>query len=186
MTEPSIAPHRVSSLLVIGGARSGKSRYAQSLAETSGKTPVLIATAAAGDAEMAQRIVRHRTERGAHWRVVEEEVNVAEALRREAEADKLVVVDCLTLWLSNLMLGSKDIEAHCEALAQLVPALSGPVIFVSNEVGLGIVPESALGREFRDAQGRLNQTLGSVCEAVVLVAAGLPLRLKPEAVGLRL
>jgi adenosylcobinamide kinase/adenosylcobinamide-phosphate guanylyltransferase len=98
----------------------------------------------------------------------------------------VVVVDCLTLWLSNLMLGSRDIEAHCEALAQLVPALPGPVIFVSNEVGLGLVPETALGRAFRDAQGRLNQTLASVCETVVFVAAGLPLRLKPELVALRL
>jgi adenosylcobinamide kinase/adenosylcobinamide-phosphate guanylyltransferase len=186
MTDQSLAPHGARSLLVLGGARSGKSRYAQQLAETSGKVPVLIATAAAGDAEMAQRIARHQAERSAHWQVVEEQVNVAEALHREAAADKVVVVDCLTLWLSNLMLGSRDIEAHCEALAQLVPALPGPVIFVSNEVGLGLVPETALGRAFRDAQGRLNQTLASVCETVVFVAAGLPLRLKPELVALRL
>ena len=179
-------PPALRSLLVIGGTRSGKSRYAQNLAEASGKTPVLIATATAGDEEMAKRIAKHRAERGAQWQVVEEQLDITEALRREAAADKVLVVDCLTLWLSNLMLGSKDIEAHCQALAQTVPTLSGPVIFVSNEVGLGIVPESALGREFRDTQGRLNQTLGAVCEAVVFVAAGLPLRLKPELVTLRL
>lgn len=186
MIDQSAVPYCVRSLLVIGGARSGKSRYAQNLAETSGKTPVLIATATAGDEEMAQRIAKHQAERGSHWQVVEEQIDIAEVLRRETAPDRLLVVDCLTLWLSNLMLGSKDIEAHCEALAQAVPTLSGPVIFVSNEVGLGIVPEGALGRAFRDAQGRLNQALGAVCEAVVFVAAGLPLRLKPELVTLRL
>lgn len=177
---------RTKTLLILGGARSGKSRYAQKLAEASGKSPVLIATASVGDAEMAKRIGKHQADRGTHWRLIEEEIDVAGALSREAAADKVIVVDCLTLWLSNLMLGSYDVENHCDALARSVASLAGPAIFVSNEVGFGIVPESALGRAFRDAQGRLNQALASVCDAVVLVVAGLPLQLKPGAVTLRL
>ncbi|QXX75889.1 Bifunctional adenosylcobalamin biosynthesis protein CobP [Methylovirgula sp. HY1] len=186
MSDEFAMPQPLRSFLVLGGARSGKSRYAQTLAENSGKTPVLIATAAAGDAEMATRIARHRADRGTLWQVVEEESDIARVLRREAAEDKIIVVDCLTLWLSNLMLRSLDIESHCEALALGVAELAGPVAFVSNEVGFGIVPDNALGRAFRDAQGRLNQRLASVCDAVVLVAAGLPLLLKPNAVTLRL
>ncbi|HEY5226239.1 MAG TPA: bifunctional adenosylcobinamide kinase/adenosylcobinamide-phosphate guanylyltransferase [Methylovirgula sp.] len=174
------------SLLVVGGARSGKSRYAQKLAEASGKTPVLIATASAGDAEMAERIEKHRAERSAHWRVVEEEIDLTGALAREAAADRVIVVDCLTLWLSNLMCAAKDTETAAERLAARLAHIEGPVIFVSNEVGLGIVPDTRLGRAFRDAQGRLNQLLGAACDAVVFVAAGLPLQLKPNAVALRL
>lgn len=177
---------RVRSLLLIGGARSGKSRYAQKLAEESGKAPVLIATAAAGDAEMAARIAKHQADRGAHWRTVEEKIDVAGALCREAAPETIVVVDCLTLWLSNLMLASYDVEAARETLAGSVASLAGPAVFVSNEVGLGIVPEGELGRAFRDAQGRLNQRLAEACERVVLIAAGLPLQLKPNAVRLTL
>lgn len=186
MSDEFAAPQPVRSLLVLGGARSGKSRYAQTLAENSGKAPILIATATAGDAEMATRIAKHQADRGPLWQVVEEKIDVAGALLREAAADKIIVVDCLTLWLSNLMLGSHDVESHCEALAQAVGQLAGPAAFVSNEVGFGIVPDNALSRAFRDAQGRLNQRLASVCEAVVLVAAGLPLMLKPNQVALRL
>ncbi|MHB8884097.1 MAG: bifunctional adenosylcobinamide kinase/adenosylcobinamide-phosphate guanylyltransferase [Methylovirgula sp.] len=186
MSDEFALPQPVRSLLVLGGARSGKSRYAQTLAENSGKTPVLLATATAGDAEMAARIAKHKADRGTLWQVVEEEIDVARVLRREAAADKIIVVDCLTLWLSNLMLRSHDIESHCDALAQAVSQLAGPAAFVSNEVGFGIVPESGLGRAFRDEQGRLNQRLACVCDAVVLVAAGLPLQLKPNTVTLRL
>jgi adenosylcobinamide kinase/adenosylcobinamide-phosphate guanylyltransferase len=173
---PEPAP---SSLLVLGGARSGKSRYAQQRAEDSGKRPVLVATAAAADAEMAERIAKHRGQRGPHWRVVEEEIDVAGALKREAAEDRIVLVDCLTLWLSNLMMNDKDIERTGEQLARSLGTLAGPVILVSNEVGLGIVPENALARRFRDAQGWLNQRLAAHCESVVLIAAGLPLQLKP-------
>ena len=123
------------SLLVLGGARSGKSRYAQQRAENSGKSPVLIATAAAADAEMAERIAKHRGERGPHWRVVEEEIDVAGALKREAAEDKIVLVDCLTLWLSNLMMNGKDMDLAGEMLARSLGSLAGPVILVSNEVG---------------------------------------------------
>jgi adenosylcobinamide kinase / adenosylcobinamide-phosphate guanylyltransferase len=167
------------SLLVLGGARSGKSRYAQQLAEASGRQPVLIATAEAGDSEMAARIARHAANRDARWALVEEPVALAAALRREARANRIVVVDCATLWLSNLLIRHDNLIAATQELAQSVAGLAGPVIFVSNEVGYGIVPENKLARGFRDAQGLLNQALAEACEAVVLIAAGLPLCLKP-------
>lgn len=166
-------------LLVIGGARSGKSRYGQTCAEQSGKQPVLIATAEAGDAEMAKRIAAHKAARGAHWRVVEERFDLVRALHRKSAEDKVLLVDCLTLWLSNVMHLGRDPETECGILVQAIEGLKGPAIFVSNEVGLGIVPDSELGRRFRDAQGRLNQAVAAACEAVVLVAASLPILLKP-------
>jgi adenosylcobinamide kinase/adenosylcobinamide-phosphate guanylyltransferase len=169
----------VRSLLVIGGARSGKSRYGQTCAERSGKQPVLIATAEAGDAEMAKRIAAHRTARGSRWEVVEEKLDLVAALHRESAKDRVLLVDCLTLWLSNLMHQARDPEPECELLAQAIEGLKGPAIFVSNEVGLGIVPDNELGRRFRDAQGRLNQAVAAACEAVVLITAGLPMILKP-------
>ncbi|HKH81678.1 MAG TPA: bifunctional adenosylcobinamide kinase/adenosylcobinamide-phosphate guanylyltransferase [Methylovirgula sp.] len=167
------------SLLIIGGARSGKSRFGQTCAEQSGKKPVLIATAEPGDAEMAARIAAHRAARGSRWQVVEERIELVHALCREAAEDKVLLVDCLTLWLSNLMLLGRDPEAEGALLAQSIERLAGPAIFVSNEVGLGIVPENELGRRFRDAQGRLNQRIAATCAAVVLVAAGLPVIVKP-------
>lgn len=167
------------SLLVLGGARSGKSSFAQRLAENSGKQPLLIATAEAYDAEMAARIDKHKAERSAGWRVVEEPHALSLALRCTAAAETVIVVDCVTLWLSNILLAGADVEAEGDLLADQVGALMGSVIFVSNEVGAGIVPDNALSRSFRDAQGRLNQKLAAACESVVLVAAGLPLVLKP-------
>ncbi len=169
----------VQSLLVIGGARSGKSRYGQERAEQSGKAPVLIATAEAGDAEMATRIAAHKAARSGHWRVIEEKFDLAGVLRKEAAKDKVLLVDCLTLWLSNLILDSRDPDAAGELLARSIGELAGPAIFISNEVGSGIVPENELGRRFRDAQGRLNQRIAAACDGVMLVAAGLPLTLKP-------
>ena len=169
----------IGSLLVLGGARSGKSRYAQSLAETSRLRPVLIATAQAHDAEMALRIARHAASRDARWTVVEEPVAVAVALRREARKDRIVVIDCATLWLSNLLLKNDNLAAATQDLARGVAGLAGPVIFVSNEAGCGIVPENALARAFRDAQGLLNQALAEACEAVVLINAGIVTCLKP-------
>jgi adenosylcobinamide kinase/adenosylcobinamide-phosphate guanylyltransferase len=169
----------IGSLLVLGGARSGKSRYAQSLAESSRLRPVLIATAQAHDAEMALRIARHAASRDPRWTVVEEPVALAGALRREARKDRIVVVDCATFWLSNLLLQQDNLAAATQDLAQSVAGLAGPVIFVSNEVGCGIVPENALARAFGDAQGLLNQALAEACEAVVLVSAGIALRHKP-------
>jgi len=166
-------------LLVLGGARSGKSRYAQHLAETSGARPVLIATAQAHDAEMRARIARHAAERGPNWTVVEEPHALAKALAREAQPGRVVVVDCATLWLSNLMLREADLAKASAELAGALKVLGGPAILVSNEVGGGIVPENALARRFRDAQGSLNQALAGVCEAVVLMQAGIPVRIKP-------
>lgn len=169
-------PH---SLLVLGGARSGKSRYAQELAESAAREPWLIATAEAGDAEMAARIARHASERGARWRLVEEPLDLAGALGRTSAPGRLVVVDCVTFWLANLMFARRDPDAAIDALAAALPTLAGPVVLVSNEVGLGVVPDNALGREFRDVQGRANQALAAACEAVALVTAGLPALLKP-------
>lgn len=169
----------VSSCLVIGGARSGKSGYAQRLAEGSGRTLIYCATAAIWDAEMQERVTLHQAVRDARWRTVEEQVALPEVLARTAAPDTLIVVDCLTLWLSNLVLGPHDVSAAIDRLADTIPQLPGRVIFVSNEVGGGIVPDNALARRFRDEQGRLNQTVARVVEAVVLVAAGLPLLLKP-------
>jgi adenosylcobinamide kinase / adenosylcobinamide-phosphate guanylyltransferase len=166
-------------LLVLGGARSGKSAYAQRLAEGSGARPVLIATAQAHDAEMRARIARHAAERGPNWSLVEEPRELAAALAREARAGRIVVVDCLTLWLSNLMLVEADLAQASAELAGAVALLAGPAIFVSNEVGGGIVPENALARRFRDAQGSLNQALARACGAVVLMSAGIAIKIKP-------
>jgi adenosylcobinamide kinase/adenosylcobinamide-phosphate guanylyltransferase len=167
------------SLLVLGGARSGKSHYAQRLAEASGLRPVLIATAEAHDAETALRIARHAALRGPRWTLVEEPMALAGALRREVGKDRIVVVDCTTLWLSNRLLNNDNLAAATQDLAQSVAGLAGPVIFVSNEAGCGIVPENALARAFRDAQGLLNQALAEACDAVVLVNAGIALCVKP-------
>jgi adenosylcobinamide kinase / adenosylcobinamide-phosphate guanylyltransferase len=169
----------IGSLLVLGGARSGKSRYAQRLAEASRLQPVLIATAEAHDTEMALRIAQHAASRDARWALVEEPLALAAALRREARKDRIVVVDCATLWLSNVLLKNDNLAAATQELAQGVAGLPGPVIFVSNEAGCGIVPENALARALRDAQGRLNQALAEACDAVVLVSAGIVLCLKP-------
>jgi adenosylcobinamide kinase/adenosylcobinamide-phosphate guanylyltransferase len=168
----------VTRLLVLGGARSGKSRLAQSRAEASGLQPVLVATATAGDDEMAARIARHRAERDGRWRTVETPLDLLAALAAECAPGRIVVVDCLTLWLSNLMQAGADVEVETAALAAALANLAGPAIFVSNEVGLGLVPQTALGRAFRDAQGRLNQAMAAAATEVVFVAAGLPLTLK--------
>ena len=167
-------------VLVLGGARSGKSRYACGLAEASGHVPVLIATASAGDAEMTERIARHRAERAARWHVVEEPLALVETLITEAARDRVVLVDCVTFWLANLFFAGADIERETERLAAAAGRLAGSAIFVANEVGFGIVPDNAMGRRFRDAQGWLNQRLAAACDHVVLMAAGLPLVLKPQ------
>jgi len=166
--------------LILGGARSGKSALAGRRAANSGRAVVWIATAQALDAEMAERIARHRAERPAHWQTVEEPLQLTAALRRLASADSCVVVDCLTLWLTNLLLAEDAELLECEttALLDALPTLPGNVILVANEVGLGIVPENALARRFRDAAGRLNQAVAAICEHVTFVAAGLPLVLK--------
>lgn len=163
---------------MLGGARSGKSAHAEAIALASGLDLLYIATAEAGDAEMADRIAHHRDRRGPDWRTVEEPLALSETLRHEADPGRAILVDCLTLWLSNLLFAERDLEAEAAGLARVLPDLSGRVVFVSNEVGLGLVPETALGRRFRDAQGRLNQAVAAAVPEVVFVAAGLPLVLK--------
>jgi adenosylcobinamide kinase/adenosylcobinamide-phosphate guanylyltransferase len=174
------------SLLVLGGARSGKSGFAQRQVEAAlagVRVPVFIATAQAYDAEMTARIAAHVAARDARWITRDAPLDLAEAIAEEARPERILLVDCLTLWLTNVMLRGDDVEARSASLAALVPRLRGSVVFVSNEVGGGIVPDNALARRFRDAQGRLNQAMAAACGTVVLVTAGLPTLLKP---GVRL
>jgi adenosylcobinamide kinase/adenosylcobinamide-phosphate guanylyltransferase len=165
--------------LVLGGARSGKSAFAQRAAEAlaaDGRL-VMIATAQAFDSEMAERIARHQKDRGPAWTTLEAPLDVAGALATLG-ADDVVVVDCLTLWLSNLMLGEQDVATAAAGLVEAVGRFDGSLWLVSNEVGFGIVPDNALARRFRDEAGRLHQALAQAAEAVTLVVAGLTLRLK--------
>jgi adenosylcobinamide kinase/adenosylcobinamide-phosphate guanylyltransferase len=167
------------SVLVLGGARSGKSAYAQSLAEAAAPERIYLATAEAGDAEMADRIARHQQTRGSGWTTREEALDLVEAMAAEARPGRVVLVDCLTLWLTNLMFSGRDVEAETGRLVQAVGALRGPAIIVSNEVGLGLVPDNRLGRDFRDRQGRANAAVARAIDAVVFLAAGLPTLIKP-------
>jgi len=162
--------------LVLGGARSGKSRHAESLIAALPPPWTYVATAEAGDEEMAARIKSHRERRGPQWRTIEAPRDLAKAL--SACPDGPVLVDCLTLWLSNLMLAEADIEAETAHLEQTLAAASGPLVLVANEVGSGIVPSYPLGRRFCDAQGVLNQRIAARAERVILIVAGLPLLLK--------
>lgn len=185
----------MSRTLVFGGARSGKSALAERLARESGKEVVYLATSHAGDAEMAARIAHHRARRPAEWRTVEEATALAAALNALCAPERIVLVDCLTLWLTNLMFSTRqdypDVGAielpplFADQRAALLDWLDAPamgdVIFVSNEVGMGIVPYGAVSRAFTDEAGRLNQDVAARCERVLLVAAGLPLALKGAA-----
>jgi adenosylcobinamide kinase/adenosylcobinamide-phosphate guanylyltransferase len=160
--------------LVLGGARSGKSRYAETLIGE--RSAVYVATASAGDEEMATRIRAHRARRGGNWTTREAPLDLAAALAADDERPKLV--DCLTLWLSNLLLAGRNPAAEATTLIERLPYLKAPVVFVANEVGLGIVPDNELARRFRDHAGRLNQDLAAAADRVVFVAAGLPMILK--------
>ena len=166
-------------VLVLGGARSGKSRYALDLAQASGREQVFIATAQAQDREMAERIARHRAERDGAWSTHEVPLALPQTLATLARPDRVVLVDCLTLWLSNVVLAGQEPEPGIAALVQAIAGAAGPLVLVSNEVGQGIVPATPLGRRFRDLQGRLNQQVAQACEAVVLVVAGCPTLIKP-------
>lgn len=170
----------MNSLLVLGGARSGKSRYAQARAEDSGLKRVFIATGQAFDDEMRDRIERHQADRGPEWRTVEAPIDLPGAIARSAASSTVVLVDCLTLWASNLLLADRDGEAATAALVVAVAQAAGPLILVANEVGLGIVPDNALARRFRDLAGTINQRVAATAHEVQFVAAGLPLRLKPQ------
>lgn len=167
--------------LVLGGARSGKSGYAQrqaeQAAEAAGRPPVFIATAEAFDDEMRDRIARHQAERGQGWRQVEAPLDLAEAVRALSVED-VAVVDCLTLWLSNQMLAERDLAAAFDDLAQALAACPAALWVVSNEVGWSLVPDNPLGRRFRDEAGRLNQRIAAVADAACLIVAGMRLPLE--------
>lgn len=177
--------------LVLGGARSGKSAYAEQLADASGKEVIYLATGQAGDSEMTARIAHHRQRRPAAWSTVEEPLALGDALQQWCAPQRLVLVDCLTLWLSNLLfsdaatypdVGTISLPARFhqqrERFLQALQQAGGDVVLVSNEVGMGVVPYGAISRCYADEAGRLNQAVAAICERAVLVAAGLPLALK--------
>jgi len=168
--------------LILGGARSGKSRRAEVLACSIDEHPIYVATAPVikGDTEWLERIERHKAERAGCWQVIEEEVALVSLLSEHAIAGRAVLVDCLTLWLSNLMFAGKDFEGEVAQLCQLLPTLSGHVVLVANEVGMGLVPENPEGRAFRDAQGRMNQRIAAVADNVEFIVAGLPICMKGD------
>jgi adenosylcobinamide kinase/adenosylcobinamide-phosphate guanylyltransferase len=170
--------HAPQSTLVIGGARSGKSRYAEQLVMSLPPPWTYVATAEKSDDEMAARIAEHRERRGARWQTVEAPLDLAGQL--EARPEAAALVDCLTLWLSNVMFADRDVEAEMTRLEAVIAARSSPLVMVSNEVGSGIVPDNALARRFRDLQGRLNQRVAARTDRVVLVVAGLPMILKGQ------
>ena len=175
---PAMTFHPIT--LIIGGARSGKSRAGEALV-TAGPAPwVYIATAEAFDDEMKDRIAAHRAARVPGWRTVDAPLGLAEVLAREAAEARPILIDCLTLWLSNLMLSARDVEAETAKLLSALKAASArvPITIVSNEVGMGIIPDNKLARDFRDNQGRLNQAVAALASRVIFMAAGLPLSLK--------
>ena len=167
--------------LILGGARSGKSALAQQRAGESGLAVTLIATATADDTEMAQRIAHHQANRPPEWCIVEEPVELTSALMEHAAPDRCLLVDCLTLWLSNILMdGENTFELQRAALLKTLPRLPGHIILVGNEIGLGVVPMGKLTRRFVDENGRLHQDIAAHCERVSLCVAGLPLVLKDD------
>ena len=168
--------------LILGGARSGKSQRAEALAEASGFPVIYVATAPKieGDEEWTQRIIHHQQRRSSDWKTMEEELGLVDLISAQAETGKVLFVDCLTLWLSNLMYHGRDMDVEVKQLCEMLTTIQCDVILVSNEVGMGLVPETPEGRVFRDAQGRLNQAVAAVADTVEFVVAGLPMRLKGE------
>ena len=166
------------SILIIGGARSGKSRYALELAKAyPGGEKTFIATCVPRDDEMKERVERHRKERGAGWKTLEIPVHIPDAITQNSRGAGLILIDCLTLWIANLIFESKDepsINEHLDRLIESIRKADSPVILVSNEVGCGIVPENPLARRFRDIAGRVNQQVASVCSTVFWMVAGIP------------
>lgn len=165
--------------LVLGGARSGKSTHAEAIISALPPPWVYVATAQIVDAEMEERIAIHRARRSSDWQTVDAPIDLSAALS-SLPGERPVLIDCLTVWLSNLVLGEHDVSMATSALEGALRERGGPTVLVSSEVGLSIVPDNALGRRFRDAQGELNQRMAKIADRVVLVAAGLPLILKPQ------
>lgn len=166
------------SLLVLGGARSGKSRYAQHRAEAIAGRHFFIATAEADDDEMRERIARHRADRDDRWTTVDAPLDLPAAILRHDATDAVILVDCLTLWASNLLLRDADADAATARLCAAISDARGHIVVVANEVGLGIVPDNALARRFRDIAGRMNQAVAGTVDAATLITAGIPLHLK--------
>lgn len=169
------APH----ILVVGGQRSGKSRFAEDLIARGRKRRIYIATAAARDDEMSERIATHRARRGAEWTTIEEPLGLSAALDRAAGRDTAVLIDCLTLWLANLIEAGRDIDAEIDGLLAALAGTDASIILVSNEVGAGIIPANALARRYADALGTLNQRIASAVGRVILMTAGQPVIVKP-------
>lgn len=165
-------------LFVLGGARSGKSRYAQARAEASAGKLIFIATAQAFDAEMTDRIAQHRADRGERWSTVETPLDLAEVIAAHDTPDTVLLIDCLTLWASNLMFEERDIPHEIEKLVRAIGEARGQIILVANEVGLGIVPDNVLARRFRDVAGSINQAVAAAADEAVMLFAGLPMWLK--------
>ncbi|MCK0196567.1 bifunctional adenosylcobinamide kinase/adenosylcobinamide-phosphate guanylyltransferase [Ancylobacter sp. 6x-1] len=165
--------------LVLGGARSGKSRHAEHLIEAQPAPWCYLATAQAYDAEMTDRIALHRSRRGAGWETIDAPHHLAAALRT-VPPGRPVLIDCLTLWLANRMLAEADLDMEGAVLTTALLGHDGEIVIVSNEVGLSIVPENALARRFRDAQGRLNQRIAEIADRVLFMVAGLPMTVKDE------
>lgn len=166
------------SVFILGGARSGKSRFAEELAGQAGACLHYLATGRAWDDEMRDRISHHRERRGGEWTTHEAPVDIAAVLQRLNEPENVILIDCLTLWLTNLMMENADIDAAFVALEAAIASTRAKLILVSNEVGLGIVPENRMAREFRDHAGRLHQRVAAIAGEVYFVAAGLPLKMK--------
>lgn len=169
--------------LVLGGARSGKSTHAEKLVAGTlfggaARPAVYVATAEAGDVEMATRIMAHRARRGGQWTTIEEPLRLDDALGLAAAHGQPVLVDCLTLWLSNLVHAGEDVDQASDDVMHILDEIEVPVVFVSNELGLGLVPDTALGRSFRDSMGRMNMRVAERADRVILMTAGLPLILK--------
>ncbi len=167
------------SILITGGARSGKSAMAERLTKKLGESPVYLATAKAYDDEMTTRIDAHKARRGDEWTTVQVDVDLANSLI-STDLGQPRLVDCLTLWLTNVMLSGGDIGAKTRELIAALEMQSSPVVFVTNEVGSGIVPDSKLGRDFRDASGALNQQIADACDEVYLAISGQALKVKPN------
>jgi adenosylcobinamide kinase/adenosylcobinamide-phosphate guanylyltransferase len=163
---------------VLGGARSGKSAFSEGLIEASGMDAVYLATGRAWDNEMSARIAQHKERRAANWVTIEEPLDLVGALQKECSDTRAVLVDCLTLWLTNLIMAERDIQTETARLLAAIREIKGAVVLVSNEVGLGIVPENRLARAFRDHAGRLHQGVAAAAATVYFVAAGLPLKMK--------
>ncbi len=165
-------------ILILGGARSGKSAFAERLIDESGLAKAYLATGQIFDDEMKRRVGTHQSRRGPEWKLIEEPVEIAAALRTICDNKTMILLDCLTLWLTNLMMAERDVLSECDKLIEAMPTLSGTIVLVSNEVGQGIVPDNAMARAFRDYAGLLHQKIAGIADEVYFVTAGLPQKLK--------